>query len=121
MKPSTLRLNILAVISLAALALPGPHYETIVCMYIIPFLLGATVAALLSDRSLVLRLGLVSAIVTSIAVARLIWGAVALDGGDFSFDGEVGLVVIGVVLELFVSLIGFWIVCLVSMRRRTIA
>jgi len=121
MKRPKIRPIILILISIAALLLPGPHYESVISMYIIPLLLGASVAFTLSDRHIALRLGLVVGIAALVALTRLIWGAIVLDGGDFSFDEEIDLVIVGIILEIFASFVGFWFTWLAWKRCRTIA
>ena len=121
MTRSRFRPLVLAVLCLAALGLPGPESGRLISIYLVPFLVGALFAFMLSDRRLAFQIALLLSVVALIGVVRLIWEAIALDGGDFRFDGEIGLVITGIVVELIFSLIGFSVVWLILAKRRTMA
>lgn len=105
------RVIILAVTAGLALVLPWSEFGALGIQFIAPACLGIFVAWLFADRSILARSVLLLSMVGVVALARICWEAVVLDGGDWSFDGERRMVVMTIAFQLFfasVAFVGTW-------------
>ncbi len=97
----------MAAIAGLALLLPWSELGALGIHLIAPALFGIFVASLFAEWSVRSRAILLFSIVAGVALARICWEAIVLDGGDWSFDGERSLVVMTVVFQLFFAAIAF--------------
>jgi hypothetical protein len=56
-------------------------------------------------------------LIVGVALTRICWEAAVLDGGDWTFDGERGLVAMTVAIQLFVAA-GAFIATWFALQRR---
>ena len=101
------RVIILTVTAGIALALPWSELGALSIQLIAPILLGVFVASLFTDRSILARSIFLLSLVGGVAIARICWEAVVLNGGDWSFDGEWDLVSMSVAFQLLFASIAF--------------
>jgi hypothetical protein len=114
------RVGILAGTCGVALLLPWSNLGILASIYVVPFVLGVLIGLLFADRRLLFRIGIVLGITAMVAVARLFWEAIVLDGGDFSFDGERDLVVTGIILQFVIAVVGLFVVWVIRAWRASL-
>ena len=111
------RVIILAATAGLALLLPWSDFGAFGIQMIGPALLAVLVTWLFSDRSIFVRSVLLLSLVLGVALARICWYAIVKNGGDWSFDGERGLVAMTVVFQLVNAAIAFVGIRFVLRRR----
>ena len=111
------RVIILATIAGLALSLPWSELGALGIQLIAPALLGVLVTWLFADWSVRARAVLLFGVVGGVALARLCWQVVVLEGGNWRFDGERSLVAMTVVFQLFFAAIAFVATWLILRRR----
>jgi hypothetical protein len=98
---------ILTTTAVLAVALPLTELGFLAMHLFLPVVLGLIVAWLFMDKSMTTRSALLLSVVGGVALFRICWMAMVLDGGNWSFDGEWNLVVISVIFQLSSAAIAF--------------
>jgi len=111
------RVLILAVIAGLALALPFSELGALGIHLVAPMLLGVFVTWLFGDVSVLARAVLLVGVTGGVALTRICWQAVVLEG-NWRFDGEWGLEAMSVVFQLFFATGAFIATWFVLSRRR---
>ena len=117
----TSRILIVALVAVMALILPFSETGTIGIHLIAPAALGAIVAQLFSERSILVRTLILYLWVIGVAVVRISWDAMVLNNGDWRFDGEIDLVLMSVVIQSIVAALAFVGGCIVLRTKPPIA
>jgi hypothetical protein len=105
------RVIIMAATAGIALALPWSEPGALGIQILAPILLGIFTTWFYAEWSVRARAILLLSVVGGVALSRICWEAVVLDGGDWSFDGERTLVAVSVVIQFVfaaVAFIGTW-------------
>jgi hypothetical protein len=98
---------ILIASAVIAVALPLTELGFLAMHLFLPLLLGVVLAWFFTDKTLAARSVLLCSVVVGIALARICWIAMVLDGGNWRFDGEWDLVIMSVVFQVFFAAIAF--------------
>jgi hypothetical protein len=107
------RALVLTALGAVAILLPLSGIGAFAVQAVVPGLLGWLVFRPFPERSIGLRCWLLASLVGGVSTGRLCWEA-ALNGWDFSFDGEWDLVLAFVGLQFIFATFGFvaaWFYC----------
>src|SRR5438552_8704380 len=99
MRMKRFRFIILATIAGLALVLPWSEVGSLCIMFIVPFVLGILIAWLYCEGSIAARCLFLLSLVTGVTAVRLCWE----DRFHFIFDGEWGLIAVGLIVQLLVA------------------
>ncbi len=90
-----------------AVALPLTEIGFLGMQTLLPATMGAIVGWCFTDKSLITRSVLLFGVVLGVALARLCWIVMLLDGGDWRLDGEWNLEVMSIMFQLFFAVVGY--------------